>query len=88
MLRQFAGIDLGQEAVPDETTVCTFRHLLEEHQLGGDVLETVNLHLQEKGVRIDRYHRGRNHDSRAQLDEESRGEARPGGALAGNSTGV
>ena len=52
VMRQFVGIDLGQEPVPDETTVCKFRHLLEEHQLGGKMLETVNLHLQEKGVRI------------------------------------
>ena len=52
VLRQFVGIDLGQEPVPDETTVCKFRHLLEEHQLGGKMLETVNLHRQEKGVRI------------------------------------
>src|SRR5208337_3765406 len=52
MLRQFVGIDLGQEPVPDETTVCKFRHLLEEHKLGGEMLQTVNLHLQEKGVRI------------------------------------
>jgi len=52
VLRQFVGVDLGQEPVPDETTVCKFRHLLEEHDLGGQMLETVNLHLQEKGVRI------------------------------------
>jgi len=52
VLRQFVGIDLGQEPVPDETTVCKFRHLLEEHKLGGEMLQTVNLHLQEKGVRI------------------------------------
>ena len=52
MLRQFVGIDLGLERVPDETTVCKFRHLLEEHKLGGEMLETVNLHLQEKGIRI------------------------------------
>jgi IS5 family transposase len=52
VLRQFVGIDLGQEPVPDETTVCKFRHLLEEQQLGGEMLETVNLDLQEKGVRI------------------------------------
>ena len=38
--------------MPDETTVCKFRHLLEEHDLGGEMLETVNLHLQEKGVHI------------------------------------
>jgi len=52
VLRQFVGIDLGQEPVPDETTVLNFRHLLEEHQLGGKMLEAVNLHLQKKGIRI------------------------------------
>src|SRR5512143_2287353 len=51
-LRDFIGIDLGQEPAPDETTVCKFRHLLEEHHLGGEMLETVNLHLQSQGVRI------------------------------------
>jgi transposase, IS5 family len=51
-LRQFAGIDLGAEPVPDETTVCKFRHLLEENHLGEEILGMVNLHLQAKGVRI------------------------------------
>ena len=51
-LRQFVGIDLGAEPVPDETTVCKFRHLLEEHHLGEEILGTVNLHLQAQGVRI------------------------------------
>src|SRR5438067_7885574 len=37
-MRQFVGIDLGCEPVPDETTVCKFRHLLEEHQLGEQIL--------------------------------------------------
>ena len=52
VLRQFVGIDLGHEPVPDETTVCKFRHLLEEHQLGEQILGTVNVHLQARGVRI------------------------------------
>ena len=52
VMRQFVGIDLGCEPVPDETTVCKFRHLLEEHQLGEKILGTVNLHLQARGVRI------------------------------------
>jgi len=52
VMRNFVGIDLGQEPVPDETTVCKFRHLLEQHGLGGEMLETVNLHLQSQGVRI------------------------------------
>jgi len=52
VMRGFVGIDLGREPVPDETTVCKFRDLLEEHQLGGQMLEAVNLYLQSRGVRI------------------------------------
>ena len=52
LMRQFAGIDLGHEPVPDETTVCKFRHLLAEHKLGEKILGTVNLHLQARGVRV------------------------------------
>ena len=33
-MRQFVGIDLGREPVPDETTICQFRHLPEAHRLG------------------------------------------------------
>src|SRR5438093_4367824 len=51
-MRQFVGIDLGCEPVPDETTVCKFRHLLEEHQLGEQIRGQGNLHLQAQGVRI------------------------------------
>jgi len=51
-LRRFVGVDLGLAAAPDETTVCRFRHLLEEHELGGAMLDTVNLHLAAKGIRI------------------------------------
>jgi IS5 family transposase len=52
VMRSFVGIDLGKKPVPDETTVCKFRHLLEEQRLGGQMLEAVNLHLQSQGVRI------------------------------------
>jgi IS5 family transposase len=52
VMRGFVGIDLGHEPVPDETTVCKFRHLLEEQELGGEMLETVNLHLESRGIRI------------------------------------
>src|ERR1019366_2354420 len=52
LMRQFAQIDLGNEPVPDETTVCKFCHLLEEHNLGGAMLETVNLHLESRGIKI------------------------------------
>lgn len=36
-LRQFAGIDLGNEPVPDETTICKFRHLMENKNLGDEL---------------------------------------------------
>jgi IS5 family transposase len=51
-LRRFAGVDLGVAPAPDETTVLRFRHLLENHDLGGEMLETVNQHLEAKGIRI------------------------------------
>ena len=54
VMRQFVGIDLGQEPVPDETTACKFRHLLEEHGLGGEILQAVNLYLESQGVKITR----------------------------------
>jgi transposase, IS5 family len=51
-LRRFVGVDLGVAPAPDETTVCRFRHLLEKHDLGGLMLEAVNVHLEAKGIRI------------------------------------
>jgi IS5 family transposase len=51
-MRTFAGIDLGRESAPDETTVCKFRHLLEEHGLGKQMFEAVGAHLQSKGLRV------------------------------------
>lgn len=52
LMRHFAQIDLGNEPVPDETTVCKFRHLLEQHNLGGAMLEAVNVHLERRGIKI------------------------------------
>lgn len=51
-MRGFAGIDLGREAVPDETTVCKFRHLLEKHKLGERIFAEVTAYLREHGVKV------------------------------------
>src|ERR1700756_2521719 len=51
-LRRFVGIDLGREPVPDETTVCRFRHLLEEHDLGRQLFDEVHRRLADKGLKI------------------------------------
>jgi IS5 family transposase len=51
-MRLFAGIDLGNAPVPDETTICKFRHLLEKHDLGRLIFDEVNAHLRESGVKV------------------------------------
>jgi transposase, IS5 family len=51
-MRAFVGIDLGVEAVPDETTICKFRHLLEKHALGKKLLMAVNEYLRVNGIKI------------------------------------
>ena len=52
-LRNFAGLDL-REAIPDETTILNFRHLLEEYDLAEDTLKQVNAHLTRKGLLLER----------------------------------
>src|SRR5512140_415244 len=51
-MREFVGIDLGQERVPDETTVLNVRHLLERHELGRQIFEEVGRHLQAQGFKL------------------------------------
>jgi IS5 family transposase len=51
-MRQFAGFDLGRERVPDETTVCKFRHLLERHGLGEAIFRRVGDQLQARGFKL------------------------------------
>jgi transposase, IS5 family len=52
VLRRFAGVDLGSVPAPDETTILNFLHLLEEHQLCSQVLDTVNHYLESRDIRI------------------------------------
>jgi IS5 family transposase len=49
-MRRFAGIDLISERIPDETTILAFRHLLERHDLGKQIFETVKAHLKANGM--------------------------------------
>ena len=53
-LRQFVGIDLGHEPAPDETTICKFRHLMEQHDLGEALFHQVNAYLAEHGLAVSR----------------------------------
>ena len=54
-MRHFVGIDLGREPVPDETTICKFRHLLEAHQLGEQLFALLRTYLAEQGLQISRW---------------------------------
>ena len=49
-MREFVGIDLSVEAVPDATTLLKFRRLLEEHALTAQLFEGINAHLAERGL--------------------------------------
>ncbi|MBX3653375.1 MAG: IS5 family transposase [Ramlibacter sp.] len=52
-MRHFAGFKLSG-AIPDETTVLNFRHLLEEYDLAEDILAEVNKLLAAKGLLLKR----------------------------------
>jgi len=51
-MRRFVDIDLGREPVPDETTICKFRHLLERHNLGDRLFSLIAEYLQENGLKV------------------------------------
>lgn len=46
-MRNFVGIDLGNEPAPNETTICKFRHLMEKSNLGDHFFHLVNEYLHE-----------------------------------------
>jgi len=49
-MRRFAGIELISDRILDETTILTLRHLLEKHELGEQIFETVKAHLSHRGM--------------------------------------
>ena len=50
-VRRFVGLKLSG-ALPDETTMLNFRHLLERHNLGQGLFEEINGHLEPQGLRL------------------------------------
>jgi IS5 family transposase len=49
-LREFVGIDLGHDPIPDATTLLKFRHLLEYNALTSKMLQAINTDLQARGL--------------------------------------
>jgi len=49
-MRRFAGIELSDDKIPDETTILRFRHLLEKHGLTEAIFEAIKGLLEGKGL--------------------------------------
>ena len=53
-MRQFTGLSLARDRIPDESTILQFRHLLERHQLAEALFAEVNGYLKDKGLMLRR----------------------------------
>jgi transposase, IS5 family len=49
-MRRFVGIELGEDRVPDETSILNFRHLLERPDLTRAIFAEIGSLLKEKGL--------------------------------------
>ncbi|WP_240462219.1 IS5 family transposase [Burkholderia sp. Nafp2/4-1b] len=49
-MRRFAGLELNEDAMPSDTAMLRFRHLLEPHELAAAILAEVNAMLGERGL--------------------------------------
>jgi transposase, IS5 family len=49
-MRRFAGVELAEDKIPDETTICRFRHLLEKHNLTAAIFAEVRELLEKKNL--------------------------------------
>lgn len=48
--QKFLGFDCFGGVIPDESSICRFRHVLEEQGLSAEILATVNRHLSQHGL--------------------------------------
>src|SRR5712692_7038635 len=49
-MRRFARVELGDDVVPDETTILRFRHLLERHGLTSAIFDAIGGLLEARGL--------------------------------------
>jgi transposase, IS5 family len=49
-MRRFVGVELGEDRVPDESSILRFRHLLEAHDLTRAIFAEIGSLLEEKGL--------------------------------------
>jgi IS5 family transposase len=51
-MRRFAGVELAEDVIPDETSILRFRHLLEEHKLTAAIFSEIRNLLDSKGLML------------------------------------
>jgi hypothetical protein len=77
-MRRFVGVELGDEVVPDETTILRFRHLLEKHGLTQAIFNSITRAAGRTAVVAALGdHRGRDHHRGAEFDQKRQRGSRP-----------
>lgn len=51
-MRRFAGVELAEDVIPDETSILRFRHLLEQHKLTEAIFVEIRGLLESKGLML------------------------------------
>ena len=51
-MRRFAQLELLDDAIPDETTILKFCHMIERHALSEAIFADINNYLVEKGIQV------------------------------------
>ena len=51
-MRRFTQLELLDDAIPDETTILKFRHMIERHALSEAIFADINNYLVEKGIQV------------------------------------
>ncbi len=51
-MRRFAGLELIEDVILDETTILNFRHLIEKHNLSSALFDDINAYLVSQGIAV------------------------------------
>ena len=51
-MRRFAKLDLGEDAIPDESTILNFRRLIEANDLSSALFDEINAYLVTQGITV------------------------------------
>ena len=51
-MRRFSLLELGEDVIPDETTILNFRRLIEKHELSVALFNDINAYLVDRGIKV------------------------------------